>query len=47
MQNKIAHSEKNEKALDRVVAFSDAVFGFAITLLVLAILEIPMPELNE
>lgn len=47
MQNKIAHSEKNEKALDRIVAFSDAVFGFAITLLVLAILEIPMPELNE
>jgi uncharacterized membrane protein len=40
-------SEKNENALGRIVAFSDAVFGFAITLLILALLEIPRPELKE
>lgn len=44
---KIAVSEKNQKSLDRVIAFSDAVFGFAITLLVLDLLEIPRPESGE
>lgn len=47
MNSSVAASEKNEKAMDRIISFSDSVFGFAITLLVMGLLEIPRPELNE
>lgn len=47
MEDRKLVSPKEEKSLDRMVAFSDAVFGFAITLLVLDILAIPRPELSE
>jgi uncharacterized membrane protein len=40
-------TEMNQKSLDRVIAFSDAVFGFAITILVLDLMEIPRPDAGE
>ena len=37
----------NERAIARIESFSDSVFGFAITLLVMDILQIPRPEMGE
>lgn len=36
-----------EKAVTRIEAFSDSIFGFAITLLVLDLLQIPRSEIGE
>jgi uncharacterized membrane protein len=36
-----------EKAIARIESFSDSIFGFAITLLVLELLQIPRPEIGE
>ena len=40
-------ANSNQKSLDRLIAFSDAVFGFAITLLIMDILSIPRPKAGE
>ena len=37
----------DEKGVARIEGFSDSVFGFAITLLVMDILQIPRPEMGE
>lgn len=44
--NKIARRNP-AKALARLESFSDSIFGFAITLLVLDLLQIPRPEIGQ
>jgi uncharacterized membrane protein len=45
--DKISHRKNPEKALARIESFSDSIFGFAITLLVLDLLQIPRSEIGE
>ena len=45
--DKVVTRRNTEKAIARIESFSDSVFGFAITLLVLDILQIPHPELGQ
>ncbi|HLF35618.1 MAG TPA: TMEM175 family protein [Cyclobacteriaceae bacterium] len=44
---KVSPGRNIEKSLARIESFSDAIFGFAITLLVLDLLQIPRPEIGE
>ncbi|MFM7195457.1 MAG: TMEM175 family protein [Bacteroidota bacterium] len=43
----MSNANSNQKSLDRLISFSDAVFGFAITLLIMDILSIPHPKSGE
>lgn len=45
--NKLQQRRNPGKALGRIESFSDSIFGFAITLLVLELLQIPRPEIGE
>jgi uncharacterized membrane protein len=45
--NKVATRQNPEKAIGRMESFSDSIFGFAITLLVLELLQIPRSELAQ
>lgn len=42
----IGHRKNRKKALARIESFSDSIFGFAITLLVLDLLQIPRAEIG-
>lgn len=45
--DKVGNRRNPEKALARIESFSDSIFGFAITLLVLDLLQIPRAEIGE
>lgn len=45
--DKAGQRRNSEKALARIESFSDSIFGFAITLLVLDLLQIPRSEIGE
>ncbi|HEY0652082.1 MAG TPA: TMEM175 family protein [Chryseosolibacter sp.] len=44
--DKVGYRRNPEKALGRIESFSDSIFGFAITLLVLDLLQIPRSEIG-
>ena len=46
-QSKIVTRRKNKSAIARIESFSDSVFGFAITLMVIDLLQIPRLELEH
>ena len=45
--DKVVTRRNTEKAIARIESFSDSVFGFAITLLVLDLLQIPHPAIEQ
>lgn len=47
MIDKLGHRRNPEKALARIESFSDSIFGFAVTLLVLDLLQIPRLEIGQ